>query len=402
MRRILFVDDEPKVLQGLERMLHGQRKQWEMAFVGSGAEALKLLETRTFDALVTDVRMPEMGGVQLLEAVQERYPAVMRVVLSGFFEREAALRAAGLAHQYLAKPCDPETLCEALERLCRLGPVFPDEVTRRVVALVGKLPGPTPVCAALLEALAQPDVRLEEIGRILRQDSAMSTRVLDLLNGPGFGLFCEMSRLYAGAGSLELETLGHLAVAVEIIRTFQPPQALASFSSGELQRHSRQVARIAAAIAPAQAGAAEAVTAALLHDAGKLVLASRLPRRFEQAVEVAQEEHRPLHAVERVLFQTDHAEVGGFLLSLWGLSRTIVDAVARHHHPAAAGRGGLDALAVTHIADALEHEQAAGEEAAAGLWDREFLGARGVEDQLPGWRLRARIADGGYETDLVR
>ena len=393
MRRILFVDDEPKVLEGLQRMLHFQRKYWEMSFVTSGAEALALLETCPFDAIVTDVRMPEMGGVQLLERVQERFPGIVRVVLSGFFEREAALRAAGLAHQYLAKPCDPETLCEAVERLCCLGPVFPDEAARRVVAAIGQLPGPGRACAGLLEALRKPDARAEEIDRVLRQDAVMGARVLDLVLSPGFGMFCEMAALHREADALELEALSHLAMAVEVFRTFRPARPVAGFSAEQLYGHSRRAARIAARLPPAKESFSAAVMAALLHDVGKLVLAARLPEALARALEVSSREGRPLYAVEREMLGTDHAEVGGFLLSIWGMPRPIVDAVARHHVPPAArpcGKG-LDPLAATHVANALERERAPGvaEAAAAGLWNDAYLAALGVEDRLGEWRMMA-------------
>src|SRR5579885_317791 len=119
MKRILFVDDEPNVLDGLQRMLRSQRKEWDMVFVGSGAEAIAALSQQVYDVIVTDVRMPEMDGSRLLEYVRQHFPRMVRIVLSGYFEREAALRAAGVAHQYLAKPCDPARLRETIDSLCR-------------------------------------------------------------------------------------------------------------------------------------------------------------------------------------------------------------------------------------------------------------------------------------------
>ena len=88
MNRILFVDDEPRVLEGLRRMLHSLRNDWEMKFVASGAEALQCLAATPFDVLVTDVRMPEMSGVELLQEVIQQYPEVIRIVLSGTADLE--------------------------------------------------------------------------------------------------------------------------------------------------------------------------------------------------------------------------------------------------------------------------------------------------------------------------
>ncbi len=79
-------------------------------FVDSAAAALEALEATPYDAIVTDMRMPEMDGAQLLEQVKQRYPDVIRVVLSGQASRAAVLRSIAPAHQFLSKPCDPQEL----------------------------------------------------------------------------------------------------------------------------------------------------------------------------------------------------------------------------------------------------------------------------------------------------
>lgn len=74
MIKILFVDDEPRVLDGLRRMLHARRHEWDMTFVTSGEEALKVLASAPYDVIVSDMRMPGMDGSQLLDEVRRRYP----------------------------------------------------------------------------------------------------------------------------------------------------------------------------------------------------------------------------------------------------------------------------------------------------------------------------------------
>ena len=113
-KQVLFVDDEPNVLQGLQRMLHPLRNEWQMTFVQSGAEALVRLEQETFDVVVSDMRMPGMDGARLLNEVMQRFPRVVRIMLSGQVGKEAVLKATGPTHAYLSKPCEPEALKAAI------------------------------------------------------------------------------------------------------------------------------------------------------------------------------------------------------------------------------------------------------------------------------------------------
>ena len=109
-KQILFVDDEPMVLKGLQRTLRKMRTEWEMAFSSSGKEALEILGQRPMDVIVSDLKMPEMNGMQLLTEVKTRHPRVVRIILSGHLEHEMTLQSVQFAHQSLSKPCDAKIL----------------------------------------------------------------------------------------------------------------------------------------------------------------------------------------------------------------------------------------------------------------------------------------------------
>lgn len=391
MKRILFVDDEPRVLEGLQRMLRPQRKEWEMEFADSGAQALTLLEAHPFDVIVTDMRMPEMDGAALLEQVQKRFPGVVRMVLSGYFEMEMAMRAVPVAHQYLAKPCDSEKLREAIERACSFASLLTDETTRRVVGTIGSLPSLPRTCTALLGALKNPDVAIDEIGRIIEQDVGMTAKVLQLVNSAFFGLLQEITTVRAAVSHLGLDVLKQLVLSVEVFRTFQPKRRIEGFNLEALQNHSRLAAAIASRLPAKRKVSAAAVVAALLHDTGKLVLAAHVPEQFEQVLRQARRENRSLIAAEHEVTGTGHAEIGAYLLALWGLPMPIVDAVCRHHRPERApdAEPGLDVLAITHISDGLAYEFAPDTECETegeGLLNLDYLSALGVAEELPGWR----------------
>ena len=103
LKRILFVDDDCNVLNGLRRMLHGMRGQWKMEFVTRASDALTVMEGSQYDVVISDLRMPDMDGIAFLETVREKYPDVIRFMLSGYMDRPLQTRAARCVHQFISQ-----------------------------------------------------------------------------------------------------------------------------------------------------------------------------------------------------------------------------------------------------------------------------------------------------------
>jgi len=102
-----------------------------MRFAQSGTEALQMLATAPADVIVTDMRMPEMDGAQLLAEVERLYPQTARIILSGQCDRQTALTAVGPTHLFLTKPCDSARLIEVIQRVRRLSPVLSEAPHRQ-------------------------------------------------------------------------------------------------------------------------------------------------------------------------------------------------------------------------------------------------------------------------------
>ena len=188
MKKILFVDDEPHILSGLQRMLRGNRNEWEMQFVGSGAEALAKLAAAPFDVIVTDMRMPGMDGAELLTRVRANFPDVVRICLSGYSSVESAMKVVGLAHQYLSKPCDPNVLKTTIVRACALRDHLHDPLLRQALSRMENVPSLPTNYQAILAELNCPEPSLAKIGEVISQDIAMTAKILQLVNSSFFGL----------------------------------------------------------------------------------------------------------------------------------------------------------------------------------------------------------------------
>ena len=389
MTRVLFVDDEPKILEGLQRLLRPQRREWTMAFAEGGEPALALLAKEPFDVVVTDMRMPGMDGAALLETVRELYPQIGRIVLSGHTELQVAFRAARVAHKFLLKPCDAEMLRTAIVRTCSLQGVLASESLARAVGEMGELPSAPKVYSSLAEAVADPNSSLERIGAIIQQDVALSAKVLQLVNSAFFGLSREISSVRQAVSYLGVDILQGLIVSVEAFRAFKSSPRLTRFSIDDFQTHAQLTARIARSFQLPKATADAAVSAGVLHDVGKLVMAARLPDRLQEALRLADEQHRTLHEVESELYEVTHAEIGAYLLGLWALPAHVTEAVAYHHSPTAIPHQEVDATTVVYLSNHLAHQC---EGRPTGSAPEPLLQELGLMEQYPAFQERARLA----------
>jgi putative nucleotidyltransferase with HDIG domain len=397
MKHILFVDDEPNVLEGLKRMLRSQRSQWEVSFAQGGEAALALLDASPFDVVVSDMRMPGVDGATLLNRVREQHPDIIRIILSGHTELAAAFRAIPVAHQFLLKPCDPDALRVSIGRATSLFDVLNSKTLASIVGSMKELPALPRTYAALQEALVKDDVSLDKVARIVEQDVAISAKILQLVNSAFFGVVRNIATVRTAVSYLGVNVLQQLVLSAEVFRVFQDSERIPGFSPEALYAHSQRTARIAGKLQASKHLPDAAIVAALLHDVGKLVLATRMPAEFSRALAMAREQKRDLHEVEQEILGVSHAEVGAYLLGLWGLPCIIVEAVANHHNPRRVPHQSPDAITAVHVADVLAHEcgeQPHEAEDYHSPLDMEYLEELGVAGQLPEWKQIAQAVAG--------
>ncbi len=351
--RLLFVDDEPAILSGLRNVFHPQRSRWDMAFALGGAQALAAMEAAPVDVVVTDMRMPEMGGLELLRRVKDRWPLAARIVLSGYADLAAVAQASAVAHQYLLKPCDPKVLAGVIDRALELQRILDSETLRRTVGQLGSLPAGLRIYQALTEALADAEVEVRRLAGIVEADVAMASRVLHFVNSAYYGLTRKVSSIEEAIVFLGISTLRNLTLTLEVFSAFQVDGHAAQFDA--LERHALLTARIARDIVNEPGRAEVAFSAGLLHDCGKLVLIDRLPARYAEARALALRTGQPDHLAEREVLGADHSEVGAYILGLWGLPHDIVEAVAFHHSEERLSRGTFDGVVAVGAANLLAH-----------------------------------------------
>jgi putative nucleotidyltransferase with HDIG domain len=394
-RRILFVDDEPNVLDGLRRMLRPMHREWDMQFAPGGPAALALMAAQPVDVLVTDMRMPGMDGDELLGRVRELHPRTVRMVLTGQCTREAMLRLVRLAHRVFNKPCDPEQLNAAVQKACSLQDLLHAPPLIALVSGIASLPTPPAIYSQIIAELEKADGSITEVGNLLAQDMGMSAKLMQMANSAQLGSRVSTASPGRAVQILGAETTKALVFAADVFTRYDPA-ALHPFSIDDLWSHSRAVAALAGRIAMAEAGkecATEASLAGLLHDIGRLVLVSQDPLAYKTVFQLVSEERRPVADAERDVFGATHAEVGAYLLGLWGLPDQLVETVAWHHVPSGCPDTTFAPLTAVHAAEVL----LGGDGGTTA--DAAYLTRLGMGDRLDRWAdIRDRGQPDGAET----
>ena len=354
MKRVLFVDDEVAVLDGLRDRLRKQRSEWEMVFAVGGEKALAECEHAPFDIVVSDMRMPGMDGATLLHRIKAKCPGTIRIVLSGQADREVVMRTLPVAHQYLSKPCDTETLRAVISRAFMMQALLKSDAIRSLVGRVDKLPSVSKIYVELTDVLAREAPSIHDVVEVVQRDPAMCLKLLQVVNSAFFGLPRRVAAMRDAIGYLGIDLVKSLALAAEIFGAAEGPRGLDSGWLTSLQQHSALVARVARAIVPS--GADDAFMAGMLHDVGKIVLALADRKAYADIDLAARERADPAYVLERERHGVTHAEVGAYILGTWGVPFGIVEAVAGHHEPSRFGSAAFDAATAVHVAEGLVSE----------------------------------------------
>jgi putative nucleotidyltransferase with HDIG domain len=389
-KRVLFVDDENALLDLYRIAFETEQQEWDVEFAQDAPEALVLMEAEPFDVVVTDMRMPQMSGAELVVEVMKRHPKTSRLILSGYADQEQVARCIGATHQFIAKPVGLKALRATICRVCSLDTWLGDEKLQALVSQLRTVPSLPSLYFRINEALANPDTSIEEVAAIVQQDPAMTAKILQLVNSAFFGIARRVTSPVEAVQFLGVGRLRSLVLSLHVFSCFDQAK-IANFSIDKVWSHSIASSSVAQRIAKLEKvdrGATDEIfVAAMLHDIGKVMLASSLPELYKEAMDLATARQLPRVEAERETFGVSHSEVGAYLLGLWGLPVTIVEAVALHHEPLKSGLRTFSPLTVTHVANVLEKEinDPAAAKGTEGL-NTQYLAEAGLASRVDAWR----------------
>jgi HD-like signal output (HDOD) protein/ActR/RegA family two-component response regulator len=389
-KRICFVDDESKALNALKQAMAGVSGSWDSTFVSNGPAALAALAAQPFDAVVTNMQMEGMNGAELLQEVGKRHPKTLRFVVGDVADQELIINCIGGAHQFIARPYSPQVLISTVQRSLALDAWLSTEQLRALVPKLRRLPSLPSTYFEVLKQVESPGSSAQNVGEVISRDPVVTARLLQMVNSAAVALSQKITDPVDAVSLLGMETVKSLVLCLQVFSQNDEAKK-AGISFDRLWAHSFSVANIARRIVMFQNGdtrmANDAFTAGLLHDVGRIVVASNLPQEYAAVIAAARKNARALNEEEAAQLGVTHAEVGAYLLSLWGMPAPLVEAAALHHTPSHTFARELSLLTVVHVANVFAHEQ---DTSTDGLpvskLDTAYLDSLGLSNKLDAWR----------------
>ncbi len=399
MKRILFVEGEPGLGAALVRVLQSSRLEWEVDLVNSGSQAIDAIEFKPYEALICAINLADIPGLQVLKAARDISPQTLRIALASTVYREMGIEAAKYAHQIIIVPTEAEEVVSILQRAFILEAPFVQDDLKKIIARLNKLPSLPALYVAIMEEVQSQHTSVERIGAIIERDPGMSAKILQIVNSAFFGLKQTISNPVQATSFLGVETIRDLALSMSIFAQFNS-QLIKELGLGMLWDHSTTTGFFARTIAHIENQSknitGDAFTAGILHDVGKLILAENLPRQYYTALRLASSKNKPQFEAEREVFGVSHAEVGAYLLGIWGLPDGVVDTVAYHHTPAKYDSHIYLPLIAVHVANTLDHHlHPRNAQSRVRGFDMDYLTRLGLSSHLPVWEEEcARYVEG--------
>jgi len=347
---ILFVDDEPAMLNSLKRTCRSMRKTWNCDFAEGPEIALEKFSAKNFDLIISDMRMPGMHGAALLQKVKEISPQTIRFILSGQSEGSALLRSLDATHQFLSKPCDFEQLKAKIESSFEFQPDLNDSKLKTLLTQIKSLPSLSSFHEDLNEKLKTGNDNLDEITKIISTDIGMSSKILQIANSSFFGVSQNITSPEKAVKNFGLDLIRKLVLDCQIFNEIKDNTHENLLN--KIWKHSLDTANLSYQLAKEcktnQDTQVTSRSGGLLHEIGNIIIAIYFPEKYQQN-----------HFLETKsnLSMWDYSIIGSYLAGIWGFPSSIIEIIAFHNTPSKIYTGKVTPLAFVHIANAVLREK---------------------------------------------
>ena len=377
-------------LEQLREQVSGLSAVWECDFLATGEAVLLAMATKSYDVVVADVRLSDMSGAELLHHVGKLKSNTLRIAVGDLAEQNLVIDFIGGTHRFVARPFEPKELVSVVRRSLSLDAWLASDQLRALLPKLRRLPSLPSTYFEVIRQIESPNTTVQDVGGVIANDPAVTARLLQMVNSAAFALALKITDPVDAVSHLGMETVKSLVLCLQVF-TDDESFKQSGMSVEALWEHSLKVAKTARQImlqltsAPRLAN--DAFTAGLLHDIGRIVLATNLPKAYGEILKSSREGGIPLHIEEIRAFGINHTQVGAYLLGVWGLPVGFVEAAALHHAPSHTDTAEISLLTAVHVANVLAYSDPLREnEVPPPSLDTEYLAKLGLPVDPGGWK----------------
>lgn len=379
---ILLVSPAPKA--GIERTDSVQPDPTALFKVTHDArEAMGLVEKQVFHAVVADSSLPDGSALAVLDRMRQMQPRSVRFLSTSTPDADLANRCIWNSHRIFDGVADRARIKSAVTEAMKVERWVSKPETRSLIASVRTFPTRPTTYFKILQLLDSSGADVDGLIELIRGDMAITTKIIQTVNSAIYSRTDHVVDLHEAVQILGFHSVKMLVISIQAVAQLDRVTP-AYFSIDRIWKFSLQVAEAARKIACAEGLDAvsidHAYLAGLLHDIGKAVFACNFDQQYSKVLEEVVHSRTPLVEAEQHAFGVSHAEVGAYLIALWGLPGTVVDAVGFHHFPSRSEGHAVDALTALYAANWITAEQPDAPE------DSLYLDRLKVREKLQSWR----------------
>lgn len=353
--RILVLADDAGEVQRLQSVFTQLPEHWQVHFCKTQKEAMGFLEAQEYQLVFADLTGGVGAAAQFLHEVWKLHPKTCRYLLGDAVEVDVMVTCVLGAHQFLERPLEAAAVMAVVNRVEEINRLVGNKSIQTLVSRMRTFPSRPTLYLEVLKEFRSPSASPKVIGELVSKDLAVSTKLIQIVNSAYYGLAQHVTDPADAVLLIGMEATCSLILSIDAFAKFDKVKPL-YFSVDRVWKHSQAVGHAARKFALSMtndtAMANDAFTAGLLHDIGKLALALNFEEQYQGVLTVAEKNNIPAWKVEKEIFGASHAEIGAYLVSLWGLPIAIVEAVASHHLPASEVVGKFSAGTAVHLANA--------------------------------------------------
>lgn len=400
-RRLLYVCGDAARRTRFAAVYAAVARKWTVEYAANAAQAFERLAGGAFQGVIADLHHVELPIGEFMRQVSLRHPELLRFVFCRAEEQPFFDEPARRVPHALFEDLQPAQLVEFLERAFFLEQWIGNEALHRLLPRMRVLPTLPPLYRQVVSELQSPTASLDAVAELVGKDPIMTAKILQMANAACFARAEPATSAAEAVFFLGAERTKALIMAAHLFAQFDHTKC-PGFSLEFEWWHSMEVAGYAQAIyleETRDVRAAElAFTAGLLHDIGKALLAANATPEYVQVLKHVAE-GRPLPKTESLIFGATHAEIGAYLLAVWGLPIGVLEAVAYHHVPSRCPDQSFSMLSAVHLANAFSHEHLADQPSAAAMpMDEQYVARLGRADRLNHWRALCGLPPQGTDS----